>query len=95
MTRLVVRLPRRSSAQLSLDHENHGQLAGHWCLGAQSPVPGPTLNSSLTSTEVVAMYSLRKYRHLRRAYHRDEPPRAISDHFAAVEAAAQSASRTQ
>jgi hypothetical protein len=40
------------------------------------------------------MYSLRKYRHLRRAYHRDEPPRAISDHFAAVEAEAQAAAGT-
>jgi hypothetical protein len=37
------------------------------------------------------MYSLRKYRHLRRAYHRDEPPRSLSDDFAAIDAAAAAA----
>ncbi|KAL1410172.1 hypothetical protein Q8F55_004177 [Vanrija albida] len=28
--------------------------------------------------EVLAMLSLKKYRHLRRAYHKDEPPRALN-----------------
>ncbi|RSH84514.1 uncharacterized protein EHS24_006036 [Apiotrichum porosum] len=35
--------------------------------------------------EVLAMFALRKYRHLRRSYHADEPPRVLEDHFHSVE----------